>query len=67
MGDYGNRLQLNANGGMFQTELSNEYSINGDYSAKILFTGSGYVRYRLYEGHPDLGHSKETDRLWEWK
>ena len=49
MGDYGNRLQLNANGGMFQTELSNEYSINGDYSAKILFTGSGYVRYRLYE------------------
>lgn len=73
MGDYEKQLTLNANGGSHQTELSKEYSINGDYSAKTIFTGSGYVRYRLYEVSELInktvtfqGHVK-TDKQLEWR
>lgn len=48
MGDYNNQLCFNANGGDYGSiVISNEYSANGQYSAKIRFNGnrSAYVRY----------------------
>lgn len=47
MGDYNNRLYFNANGGNFSTQVSDEYSSNGKYSAKVTYTGTGYVRYKI--------------------
>ena len=73
MGDYEKRLTLNGSGGLYQLELSKEYSINGDYSAKTIFTGAGYVRYRSYEVSELInktvtfqGHVK-TDKQLEWR
>lgn len=51
MGDYNNQLALNDNGGdgLESVTISDEYSSNGDYCAKILTNGSNsaYARYRI--------------------
>lgn len=49
MGDYSNNLGFNGNGGQLTVTRSNEYSTNGDYSAKILIHANerGYVRFNL--------------------
>lgn len=47
MGDYNNRLYFNSSGGNFSTQVSDEYSSNGKYSAKVTYTGTGYVRYKI--------------------
>ena len=47
MGDYNNSLCFNSNGGDYEVIRSGDCSVNGDYSAKIHFSGTtaGYVRY----------------------
>ena len=47
MGDYNHTLYFNANGGNYSTQVSDEYSSNGKYSAKVTYTGKGYVRYKI--------------------
>lgn len=47
MGDYNHTLYFNANGGNYSTQVSEEYSSNGKYSAKVTYTGKGYVRYKI--------------------
>ena len=49
MGDYSNDLGFNNNGGSVTVTRSNEYSTNGDYSAKVLIPVNerGYVRCNM--------------------
>ena len=51
MGDYSNDFGFNNSGGTFTVTKSNEYSTNGEYSARVEVPSNktGYVRYRIYD------------------